>query len=383
MNCTVRAITTGPKHHFFGYYDQRPWDHSGRYHLVLETDFMDRPPTANDAARVAIVDLEDGNRLVPLARTRAWNFQQGTMLHWRPGQQRIVLFNDRRDGQFVCVAHEVDSGTQHVLGPAIAALSEDGKLAATLNFARIAVTRPGYGYEGLADPFAEQLAPDGDGLGVLDIEAGEHRIVVSMAQLAPLQEPQLEFSQAKVWFNHVLFNPSGTRLSFLCRWIDKHTGNMWDQLWTTATDGGDLVRALDGPMVSHYDWKDDETLIAWCGIGEQTAVWEFDALRRADRPPRALFTDTVKQDGHVCFSHDRRYVATDTYPDNDGMRRLSILDYATGRETELGEYYSPRPAEHIDIRCDFHPSWRDDDRALAFDGMHEGTRQRYIVEFQP
>jgi len=376
----VQPITQPPKHHFFGYYDMRPWDESGRFHLALEVEFMDRPPTADDEAAVAVVDLAEGNRFVPLSRTRAWNFQQGAMLHWLPAARETVLFNDRRDGRFVCVAHEMGTGAEQVLGPAIAALSDDGSAAATLNYARIAATRPGYGYEGLPDAGAHINVPADDGLGVLELPGGGHRIVVSMADLAAKQEPQLAYGREKVWFNHVLFNPSGGRLAFLCRWADP-AGGWRTQMWTVGVDGQGLTRALDGPLISHFDWKDDETLIAWAGVGGVDAVWEFDALARAR--PRAILTDAIGRDGHICFSHDRKRVATDTYPDADGMRELAVVEYATGRRIELGRFHSPVAPGLVEIRCDFHPSWSADDRRLAFDGMHEGTRQRYVMEIEP
>ena len=40
----VIALTRGPKHHFFGYYDIQTWDSTGRYVLALESDFDDRFP---------------------------------------------------------------------------------------------------------------------------------------------------------------------------------------------------------------------------------------------------------------------------------------------------------------------------------------------------
>lgn len=381
MNYRVQSITSPPKHHFFGYYDMRPWDPTGRYHLVLEVDFMDRPPTAQDKATVGAVDLQDGNKFIPLSETFAWNFQQGTMLNWWPGHEHTALFNDRREGRFVCVAHEMDSGSERIIGPAIGALSDDGRLAATLNYARLAVIRPGYGYEGLDDPFADEDLPTDDGLGVLDTATGEHRIIVSIADVAGMQHGQLRVGPGKKWFNHAVFNPSATRLAFFLRWpipSTPYTQGRFEQIWTVDIDGQNPVQALDGTMVSHFDWKDDETIVAYSGVKDVDAVWEFDALGRGE--PRAMFQDIVKTDGHVCLSHDRRWMAIDTYPDTEDMRKLSIIEYDTGVEVPLGAYYSPELSELKEIRCDFHPSWSDDDRRIAFDGMHEGTRQRYVVE---
>ncbi|MFB3893393.1 MAG: TolB family protein [Phycisphaerae bacterium] len=377
MASPIRAITRGPRHHFFGYYDMRPWSADGRYHLCLEVGFMDRPPKADDTAAVGVVDLKDGNRFVPLTHTRAWNFQQGAMLHWAPGQPGTVLFNDRRDGRFVCVARGMAGGGQRIIGPAIGDLSDDGRVGATLNFARVAVCRPGYGYAGLDDPFAAREVTDQDGLGILDMATGQHRIVLSFADVARLEAANPRRYEGMMYFNHVLLNPSGTRAAIIVRW---KKGDVWwnTQFWTVGTDGSSPRRLLEGPKVSHFDWKDDRTLIAWAGVGGKLAVYEFED---ADEPhPRPILADAIRQDGHVAFSPDRRWVCTDTYPDAAGYRGLAVVEYATGRVVELGRYYSPTVPGMAEIRCDFHPSWSDDGRRLAIDGMHEGTRQRYVVE---
>jgi len=380
MDYRVRAITTGPRHHFFGYYDMRPWDPTGRYHLVLEVDFADRPPGPDDEAVVGVVDLADGETFIPLARTRAWNFQQGAMLHWLGGPDRTVVFNDRREGRFVCVAHATASGRERIVGPAIAALSDDGRLAATLNFARIAVTRPGYGYEGLADPGEDQSVPADDGLGILDFATGRHRLIVRFPDLAARQEQALGYGRQKVWFNHACFNPSGDRLAFLCRWVPAGRRPWVTQMWTVGVGGQELLRVLPGPMVSHFDWKDDRTILAWAEVDGVASCWQIDA--RGQRRRERVFAEVIRRDGHICYSHDRRWLLTDTYPDSLGMRKLLLVSSATGRPVSLGSYYSPAPPLP-EIRRDLHPSWRDDDRQIAFDGMHEGTRRRYVLELEP
>ena len=58
----VRAITRGPKSHWFGYYDKDQVDPSGRYVLGMEVDIPMRSPTEKDVIRIGMVDLKDNDR---------------------------------------------------------------------------------------------------------------------------------------------------------------------------------------------------------------------------------------------------------------------------------------------------------------------------------
>src|SRR5262245_15347886 len=78
----ARRVTSGPRHHFFGYYDKCPWDASGRYLLAHATDFAARTPKPGEVATIGMVDLECDCRFIPLDQTTAWSLQQGAMLQW-------------------------------------------------------------------------------------------------------------------------------------------------------------------------------------------------------------------------------------------------------------------------------------------------------------
>lgn len=81
---TVTQITSGPKHHYFGYIGQSrtvPWNAGGRYVLALETDFQDRLPGVNDPAGICLLDTRAGHSVRVIDRSRAWNPQQGTMFY--------------------------------------------------------------------------------------------------------------------------------------------------------------------------------------------------------------------------------------------------------------------------------------------------------------
>ena len=102
------AITSGPQEHFFAsYYGINSFSADQRYVTVLETPIKYRLPTENDPATLGLVDLKT-NKFIPLAETRAWNFQQGCMAHWLgtfPNSR--IIYNDMVDGQYVSIIMDV------------------------------------------------------------------------------------------------------------------------------------------------------------------------------------------------------------------------------------------------------------------------------------
>ena len=67
----VRAITHGPKFHWFGYYDKLQFDPTGQYVLGMEIDFEHRSPKPDDVIKIGAVDLENGNQWTELGQSRA------------------------------------------------------------------------------------------------------------------------------------------------------------------------------------------------------------------------------------------------------------------------------------------------------------------------
>ena len=98
------AITQGPEDHLLAnYFGINAWSPDGRYVCVLGTDFSGRLAEQEDTATVALVDLKDNYRYIPISRTTCWNFQEAAMFHWLPWEDGLCAFNDCRDGKFVTV----------------------------------------------------------------------------------------------------------------------------------------------------------------------------------------------------------------------------------------------------------------------------------------
>ncbi|MBN1581684.1 MAG: hypothetical protein JXA89_13350 [Anaerolineae bacterium] len=384
--CPVTPVTVGPFFHFFGYYDKFPWDASGRYLLGLRVAFMDRPPTPQDAVVVGMTDLQNDNRWHALAETTAWYWQQGTMLQWLPpAMGRKIVFNTRvfdtrvKDGRahkgFGSVVLDLDGEERRELSRPIYALAPDGRSAVTLNFSRVHRTRPGYGYVGVADPWESEPAPAQDGIYHLDLETGQSRLIVSLARIREVEHED-EMDGVVHWFNHLQFNPSGTRFIFLHRWVT--IGRHWHtRLFTANADGSDVALLGREHMVSHFDWRDDSHILAWSRYNGESHYHLYTDRTEEVHP---LGADVLDCDGHCSYSPDREWILTDTYPDRERSERTLIL-YHPGTETRInvGRFYSD-PEIAGEIRCDLHPRWSRDGKQVCIDSLHQGERQMYIVD---
>ncbi|CAN5445001.1 hypothetical protein BH23BAC1_BH23BAC1_06300 [soil metagenome] len=97
----IQTLTSGPKHHFFGYYGICPWNQDETHVLSLESSFQDHLPSIEETARIGLVDVNTG-RFEAVTQTNAWNLQQGAMMHWHPKfPNSQIIYNDYHEGQAV------------------------------------------------------------------------------------------------------------------------------------------------------------------------------------------------------------------------------------------------------------------------------------------
>lgn len=370
------AVTSGPMYHFFGYYDKHQWDATGRYLLCQEVSFMKRLPRADDAITVGMVDLKEGNKWHPISQTKAWCWQQGTMLQWLgSAPDRLIIHNDRAEDRFISVIRDVRTGESRNLPRAIYAVSPDGKQAVCLNFSRVQRTRPGYGYAGLPDRWANQRHPSDDGIFIMDLETGRNRLIISLEQIVAIK-PHDMMDEAEHWFNHLLFSPDGSRFIFLHRWRKERRGR-WTRMFTAAPDGSDIHLVADHEMVSHFIWRDPTHILAWSREPETRDRYHL-YTDRSDKV-KVIGEGILTRDGHCTYSPDRRWILTDTYPDKNRFRTLFLYNPETRRRVDIGRFFAPKELDG-EIRCDLHPRWSRDGTQVCIDSVHEGSRQVYVLD---
>ena len=372
----MRRITSGPKRHWFGYYDKLQFDPSGRRALGMAVDFEHRSPAAGDTIELGLIDLADGDRWTEVGTTRAWCWQQGCMLQWRPGSSSEILWNDREDGRFVCRVHNLESGKTRSLPRAVYALSPDGRTGIGTDFGRLDHMRPGYGYAGVPDPNRQVPAPENSGIYTLDLDTGASSQIVSVAQVAAIPWRRGRFGRARHYFNHLLFSPGGTRFIFLHRWRLEDSG-ITTRMFTADPDGGGLHLVDDYGGASHFIWRDSRTILAWSFHPRHGS--RFHLYRdRCGGDPEVIGDGVMGGNGHCSYLPGSRWILNDTYPGKDDRRQALYLYHPeSGRRVDLGSF--PAPEQYAgEWRCDLHPRSSPDGRSITFDSAHWGSgRQIY------
>lgn len=387
-NLPVTAITAGPKQHWFGYYDKYQTDPTGRLALVMQVDTFLRSPTERDTVRIGLVDLANGNRWKEIGTSTAWGWQQGCMLQWIPGAGEEVIWNDREDGRFVSRIYNIRDGSMRTLPKAIYALSPDGRFAVGTEFSRIQNMRPGYGYPGIADPYAQEKAPSAIGIYRMDLQTGASEQIISLAEIAAIPNEQSPIPDRYFhYFNHLFVSPDSKRLIFLHRYRDKKPvpgssgGGFITRMFTANVDGTRKFMLDPSGNTSHFIWKGPQHVTAWTQPeGHPAAFYEF---RDQTNEFYMVGPEAMPVNGHNTYvpHTQNEWILNDTYPDkNDRHQTLYLYHVPTNRKVILGRFYEP-PQFTGEWRCDLHPRTSRDGRTVFFDSTHEGDkRQLYSID---
>lgn len=386
----VRQITRGPLNHWFGYYDKLEFDPTNRYVLSNEVAFEHRTPTADDTIRVGMVDTQSGDEWIRLGDSRAWGWQQGCMLQWRPGSASEVVWNDRQGDRHVCRVMDAVTREMRTLPRPIYALSPDGRWAITADFSRIQRMRPGYGYVGLKDPCHTIRAPEESGVWKMDMQTGESELIFSLAEAASIDHFGNPLGDQWNYFNHLLVSPDASRFIVLHRWRNSSgdgpdaepIGSFTTRMFTVNMDGSDPYILDPSGKTSHFIWRDPKHICAWTQpVGMKAAFYLF---RDQSDQIEIVGDGVMTVNGHNTYvpNTDNEWILNDTYP--KGPQRLQtpyLYHVPSNRRVDLGHFASP-PAYTGEWRCDTHPRSSNDGGSVVIDSPHSDGRQLHLIDIR-
>jgi hypothetical protein len=373
---SVRALTRGPKAHWFAYYDKLQFDPTDRYALGMATAFEHRSPKPDDAIGLGMIDLHDNDRWIELGESRAWCWQQGCMLQWLPGSKSEVIYNDRDGDRFISHILDVTTGKRRTIPYPIYAVTPDGRSAVSCDFGRLATLRPGYGYAGVPDAHADELAPKQSGIFRVDLANGTRELIISVAEMAKVPYQAGDFGQARHWFNHLLVSPSGDRFIFLHRWQGEKS--FVTRMVTARLDGSDIRIVDPWGKTSHFIWRDPQHILAWSWHPSQGDG--FYLYKDADDGKVELVgKDVMTRNGHCTYLPGNEWILNDTYPQKDRCQEVYLYHVPSGRKVVLGRFLSPKEYAG-EWRCDTHPRLSRNGRCVTIDSPHGGNRQIYAID---
>lgn len=409
----------GPKSHWFGYYNYSPMSADGTKLLSQEVDFDGRDILPEDTADVGWYDLKDCS-WHKVATTRAINWQQGSMLQWLgPDFNTRIVFNDVDGEHFCSRIYNIETGEMKTISFPVYGVSPDGKFSITLQFERCAWCRA-YHYESIRNPKWNVNVPEEDGIFRVNLETGEIMRIITIREVMAKLRPGESDGTESHWLEHIMLNPSGTRFAFYHRYGSPSGFNTIG--YSAAVDGSDICRmpSENNAAFSHLGWMSDDEFVVYSYrkslVGREylaarnekkialksTIISILRPLVRLIIPAKTRANIIVARryvfakdrgqilfntgrsklneygDGHPSFTHDGRFMLTDSYADADGYRNLLLYCVKSDRTLILGRFYSP--FNSCGYRADLHPRFSRDEKSVIIDSAHSGQHQLYVFD---
>jgi hypothetical protein len=374
-------------HRFF---DTSPFSPSGRYMALFRMPIEDRNPNPGEAGQIILVDLITGEEKV-LAETCGWETQVGANVQWGTDDSQLYYNNcDTSNWKAFGVKLNPFTGEAVKLEGGVFMVSPDGRYSATTCPVRARCTQQGYGVI-VPDthlPLNTEI-PEDDGLYITDNETGKCRLLISIKDIIEKAVPAFnieKYKNGEFYGFQCKWNPQGTRLLFVLRWITKDRTYRKNHVITMKNDGTDIHIAISAPQ-----WAKGGHHINWCPDGDYLSMnlnGDGDGLRfikvKYDGTDLHKILDNVPGSGHPSIHKSGKYILTDAYNEDsvaykDGTVPIRLVNLKTGIDEAVIRIKTGNPFD-FSLRVDPHPAWDRSFRWIAFNGYVDGTRRVYIAD---
>jgi hypothetical protein len=400
-------------HYFNGYYDKSPLNFDSSKLLVQRVQFCNHLPDGSETLEIGYIDWKVSDKFIKLTETKAWNWQQGCMLQWYDNSH--IIYNDIDNNKFVSILFNINTKEKTILDMAIYTLNREKDFALCIDNERHYWFRGGYSYRGVVNENKNKSFDKDDGIWYLDIKENSVKQILTLENLVNFK--QLSTMKNTIHYvEHLMINPSGDRFCFLHRWkLDD--GGIYSRLYTCNIDGTDLYLLHDNGKMSHFNWKNDNEIIAYGIVANSiNKIRKYKNLVKLFiKPLLPLYHKLVKDgtsiskaiagnsymilkdrtqevvkinhtistdDGHPSWIDGTNSFVSDTYPTklNSHKAKLFIFDMETQKEILIDQLESIKEFDNSAMRCDLHPKPSFDKKYICIDTMHNQKRDIFIYE---
>jgi hypothetical protein len=294
------------------------------------------------------------------------------------------------------------SGERKRLDGTVYSMSPNGCWTASPCLLRTAVTQRGYGVVVPRDRIpVNRGASTSDGIYLTSTVTGASRLLVSIDRIFREAMPALSparFGKGDFFGFHVKWNPQGTRLMFVLRWLPR-SWMPWKrkksyglkQVITMDADGGNIRVAVPADL-----WSQGGHHPNWCPDGDHILMNlnpAGDGLRftklRYDGSGLEVLGHPVRGSGHPTMHPNGRHILSDAYTTEpvafgDGTAPIRLIGLVTSTDTPLVRIRTEPRAERARgaLRVDPHPAWDRSHSCIAFNACPEGRRQVFVADLR-
>lgn len=360
--------------YFFGFHDKIPWSHDDKLLLAHKFTIPNRNITNKDEIEIGYFYGEDYQEFKSLAKTKSWNWQQGSMLQWI-GKEDNIIFNYWNGSKNISRIINKEGELIKELPVSIAAVNDTGEYALSYSFDRLNIGHYGYGYANVEDEVSKCYIPSNSGLSIVDVNTGEIKLLFSIRDIANIEGVKSK-KEAYHFFSHCLFAPDGKNFVFLHRWLNK--GRRINSRMIFTDFNGDNLKILPtSGMVSHFTWINNSKLFVFCSTYDKgDGYYLFDIT---DLSYEKIDSNIYPRDGHPQFSTYNSLIVTDTYPDKFRMQEISTYNIQRAEKKIIAKLWSPLNFKDAN-RCDLHPRWNRTGTLICFDSAHTKTRSLCTIK---
>jgi hypothetical protein len=362
-------------HTFMGYYDICAFNGAEDKMVAARCPSAHNIRAMDKELEIGFYNLET-EEFTKIANTQLWSWQQACRLQWVNWQGvESLMYNDLVNGEPNTIIYNPSTMEQSALLPfATYAMNNDCTLAATLDFNYLEYCREGYGYDwnenlpvGLDRAFIE----------IYDTATFERLTHTKLDDiLAVNPHPSMMEDGVGHYFNHLHFNPSGTRLMIFHIW-NENRGKRYIRALTMNPDGSDICDVTRGTHISHYWWLSDEQILIYGtdpqnGLGYHVYAQNGGLIRTLNGMPHI--------DGHPSLNPvESSWLAGDTVQNKCFEREVWIYDLDDELRIDIASFRSPLQYSGAN-RCDLHPRWSSKGNFIAIDTAHNGYRQIALLD---